>query len=144
MKSYFFEAGFSITSSTQRYFLRVAISSEPLLFWNSFFFRSSTSSEKLFFWEELQQSWFSKEVPFKNRVFFQKSCILETAYFLKKQYAVTYFFRRGFFTQLYFLSTFVLLIYKLIHITLVSDVCVCLSSFTGKASSLCNDAWVYR
>ena len=124
---------------TSSYFFRAATFLEQLLFQVCHFF-----SEVSFFYNNCNKADFSKELPFKNKVFFQKSCFLETAYFFRKQYAVTYFFRRGFFTQLYFLSTFALLIYKLIHITLVSDVCVCLYSFTVKASSLFNDAWVYR
>ena len=53
---------------------------------------------------------------------FPEKLLLETANFPEKQYSATYFYRRGAFIQLHLLSTTTLLIYKLTHFILVSNI----------------------
>ena len=77
------------------------------------FSRATTFSTKLIL---------QKRYLLRKAFLFQKSWLFESVNFSEKQYSRTYFFRRGNLTQLHFLSTVTISIYKLIHLTLVSNV----------------------
>ena len=97
---------------------KIKIFVEELLFRSRYFYRVSKFFKK---------ATFSKKLILQKRyllriAIFQRNYFLETAYFSEKQYSAIYFFGRGTFTQMQFLSTAKLLIYKLIQFTLVSNV----------------------